>query len=73
MATLCDGVQAPRANGMLSPDILVVGDAKYYTMVRGERLHPAMFATITEHVWLLDKSEVATKFLVFGNQREIPV
>ncbi len=50
----------------------IVGDAKYYTLVRGTALPPAKFATIAEHVWLLEKTNATTKFLVFGNQIEVP-
>jgi hypothetical protein len=63
----------PKQFDMISPDNRIVGDAKYYTMVRGQHLPPAKFATIAEHVWLLEKTEAQTTFLVFGNQREVPV
>ena len=32
----------------------------------------ADFATIAEHVWLLEKTGAPTTFLVFGNDREVP-
>lgn len=57
---------------MTSPDGTVVGDAKYYTMVGGERLPPAKFSVIAEHVWLLEKTDAKRKFLVFGNDRRVP-
>ena len=57
---------------MLSPDSQVVGDAKYYTMVRGKGNPAAKHSTISEHVWLLEKTRARIKFLVFGNQREVP-
>lgn len=63
----------PKEFDMVSPDHQIVGDAKYYTMVRGKRLPPAKFATIAEHVWLLEKTEAPSTFLVFGNQKEVPV
>lgn len=56
---------------MTSPDGTVVGDAKYYTMVGGERLPPAKFSVIAEHVWLLEKTDAKRKFLVFGNDRRV--
>jgi hypothetical protein len=62
----------PKAFDMVSQDGRVVGDAKYYTLVGGERLPPAKFATIAEHVWLLEKTGAPTQFLVFGNQRAVP-
>lgn len=57
---------------MVSPDGKIIGDAKYYTLVRGKALPPAKFATIAEHVWLLEKTQADIKFLVFGNQIEVP-
>ncbi len=51
----------------------IVGDAKYYTRVRGTRWPPAKAATITEHVWLLEKTGAPETFLVFGNDRQVPV
>lgn len=57
----------------VSADQQIVSDAKYYTLVGGERLPPAKFATIAEHVWLLEKTNAPTQFLVFGNDREVPL
>jgi hypothetical protein len=57
----------------VSADAQIVGDAKYYTLAGGERLPPAKFATIAEHVWLLEKTNAPTQFLVFGNDREVPL
>ena len=51
----------------------IVGDAKYYTRVRGLKLPPAKFATIAEHVWLLEKTGALQTFLVFGHDREVPL
>lgn len=56
----------------ISEDGSVVGDAKFYTLVGGESLPPAKFSVIAEHVWLLEKTTAARKFLVFGNQPEVP-
>jgi hypothetical protein len=57
----------------VSADAQIVGDAKYSTLVGGERLPPAKFATIVEHVWLLEKTNAPTQFLVFGHDREAPL
>ena len=62
----------PKEFDMVSPDAGVVGDAKYLTLVRGQGLPSAKFSVIAEHVWLLEKSAARVKFLVFGNQREVP-
>lgn len=58
---------------MVSPDGKYVGDAKCLTLVDGKRYPPAKMMEITGHVWLLEKVPEAThRFLVFGNQREVP-
>ena len=56
----------------VSDDYNVVGDAKFFTMVRGERLPPAKFSVIAEHVWLLEKLQARERFLVFGNDARVP-
>ncbi|WP_342304938.1 hypothetical protein [Methanolobus sp. ZRKC5] len=62
----------PKIFDMLSDDNEIVGDAKFYTMVRGISLPPAKFATIAEHVWLLEKTGAKHKFLIFGNDKRVP-
>lgn len=62
----------PKLFDMISDDHEIVGDAKFYTMVRGTSLPPAKFATIAEHVWLLEKTGAKHKFLIFGNDRRVP-
>jgi hypothetical protein len=57
---------------MVSADGDIVGDAKYFTLVLGQRLPPAKFSVIAEHVWLLEKTGAPTTFLVFGNDRQVP-
>ena len=57
----------------VSPDRRIVGDAKFYSLVRGIARPPAKFATIAEHVWLLEKTGAPTTFLVFGNDRQVPL
>jgi hypothetical protein len=63
----------PKLFDFVSPDGSIVGDAKYFTLVGGHRLPPAKFSIIAEHVWLLEKTGANHKFLVFGNDREVPV
>lgn len=58
---------------LVSLDRQVVGDAKYYTRVRGIALPPGKFSVIAEYVWLLEKTRAPTTFLVFGNDRQVPV
>lgn len=62
----------PKKFDLVSPDGEIVGDAKYFTSVRGQRLPLAKFSVIAEHVWLLEKTGAATTFLVFGNDRRVP-
>lgn len=62
----------PKRFDLVSADESIVGDAKYFTLVRGERLPPAKFSVIAEHVWLLEKTGAREKFLVFGNDPEVP-
>ena len=62
----------PKRFDHVSDDETIVGDAKYYTMVQGKFLPPAKFSTIAEHVWLLEKTGSQRKFLVFGNDRNVP-
>ena len=62
----------PKLFDMVSLDGSIVGDAKYFAMVGGQRLPPAKFSIIAEHVWLLEKSQAQRKFLVFGNDIEVP-
>ena len=57
----------------VAPYARMVGDAVYYAPVRGTRWPPAKAATITEHVWLLEKTGAPETFLVFGNDRQVPV
>ena len=62
----------PKLFDLVSPDGSIVGDAKYYTLVGGQHLPPAKFSIIAEHVWLLEKTRAKYKFLVFGNDIEVP-
>ncbi len=61
----------PKRWDMLSDDWSIVGDAKYYKLVRGVDRPNAKFSTIAEHVWLLEKTNAQVKFLVLGNQLKV--
>ena len=63
----------PKEFDMVSPDGDIVGDAKYFTLVQGQRLPPAKFSVIAEHVWLLEKTGAPATLLVFGNDRQVPM
>lgn len=62
----------PKTFDLVSPDRTVVGDAKFYTMVRGAQLPAAKFATIAEYVWLLEKTTARHRIMVFGQDRRVP-
>ena len=62
----------PKLFDLVSPDGDTIGDAKYYTLVNGQHLPPAKFSIIAEHVWLLEKTQARHKFMVFGNDIEVP-
>ncbi len=64
--------EVPKLFDMISEDKNIVGDAKYLAMVHGESVPPAKFSNIAEHVWLLEKIDAISKFLVFGNDRRVP-
>jgi hypothetical protein len=57
----------------VSPDRLTVGEALYYPSADGLELPPAKFSIVAEHVWLMEKTGAPTRFLVFGNDREVPM
>ena len=65
--------QWPKRFDLVSADGRIVGDAKLYSMVKGKRLPPAKFATISEHIWFLKKIEADKKFLIFGNDQRVPI
>ena len=62
----------PKRFDLVSADGQIVGDAKFYTLVRGEGLPSAKHSVIAEYVWLLGKTAAARRFLVFGNDRAVP-
>lgn len=57
---------------LVSSDRQVIGDAKYYSLVRGVGRPAAKLATIAEYVWLLEKTGAPHTFLVFGHDRRVP-
>jgi len=63
----------PKTFDLVSSDENIVGDAKYFTMVRGEAIPPAKFSVISEYIWLLKKVPAKQKFLIFGNDRRVPI
>lgn len=62
----------PKKFDLVSDDLSIIGDVKYYTLVNGTALPPAKLATIAEYVWLLEKTQASVKFLVFGNEIRVP-
>ena len=57
----------------VSPDYQVVGDVMYFPRVGGLGLPSAKLSIVGEHLWLLEKTRAPTRFLVFGNDRELPL
>ena len=51
----------PKRFDLVSADGSIVGDAKYYTLVGGERVPPAKFSVIAEYVWMLEKTQSVQK------------
>lgn len=62
----------PKKFDMVSMDEKIVGDAEYLTLVNKERVPPAKIMEISGHVWLLEKVKAERRFLVFGNQKQVP-
>jgi hypothetical protein len=62
----------PKIFDLVSSDHRIIGDAKYFTLVGGTALPPAKFSIIAEHVWLLERTSADVRFLIFGNDREVP-
>jgi hypothetical protein len=65
------GAGLPKRFDLVSEDRSIVGDAKYLTLVHGQREPPAKLMEITGHVWLLEKTRASRRFIVFGNQVEV--
>lgn len=59
----------PKKFDMVSSNRQTVGDAKYVTYGNQPS---GKFATIAEYVWLLEKTNANTLFLVFGNEQLLP-
>jgi len=62
----------PKRFDLVSPDYKIVGDVKYFSMVRGERIPSAKFSNISEHVLFLERIDAERRFLVFGNDIRVP-
>lgn len=54
----------------VSEDGNFIGDAKYYKSLKTPS---AKLSTIAEYVWLLEKTNAGKKFLIFGNDIDIPM
>ncbi len=54
---------------LVSGDGQIVGDAKYYKNIP---VPAAKWSTIAEYVWLLQHVNASRRFLVFGQDRQIP-
>jgi len=72
--TLQPGIVAgvPHCFALMSPAGDIVGDSLYYPQAQQYHWPPAKFAVISERVWLLTQTAARVRFLVFGNDRDIP-
>ena len=55
----------------VSIDGKYIGDAKYYKNTP-TGVPSAKLSTISEYVWLLQKTDFEHKFLIFGNDKKVP-
>jgi hypothetical protein len=62
----------PKKWDLVSEDHTIIGDAKWLSLVNGVSPPPAKLMEITSHVWLLEQTKAQIRFLVFGNQQEVP-
>jgi hypothetical protein len=62
----------PKTFDLVSDDAEIIGDAKFYTLVRGVGAPSAKKSVIAEYVWLLEKTSAKRKFLAFGNDIRVP-
>ena len=63
---------SPKKWDLVSADEMIIGDAKYLSLVNRVKPPPAKLMEIAGHVWMLEETSARIKFLVFGNQREVP-
>lgn len=56
----------------VSEDEKHIGDAKYYKNTP-TGVPSAKLSTISEYVWLLQNTNFEHKFLIFGNERKVPI
>ncbi|MHA1150721.1 MAG: DUF7662 domain-containing protein [Promethearchaeota archaeon] len=65
--------KVPKKFDYVSQDGQIVGDAKFYAMVKDRNIAPAKMSGIAEYVWFLEKLPLKKeKFLVFGNDIHVP-
>ena len=55
---------------LVSSDGNHIGDVKYYKNIKTPA---AKWSVIAEYVWLLEKTKAKHKFIVFGQDREVPI
>lgn len=58
---------------LVSSDGNHIGDAKYYKMLDSGKSPSAKLSTISEYVWLLEKTNAKHKFIVFGRDMRVPL
>ncbi len=63
----------PKLFDLVSADGRIVGNAVYYPLNGYKRFAVPQSSIISEHVWLLEKTQAPHRFLVFANDRVAPV
>lgn len=58
---------------VVSSDGKHIGDAKYYKMLPNGKVPNGKLSTISEYVWLLEKTRAKHKVIVFGRDMEVPI
>lgn len=58
---------------LVSEDNSIVGDAKFYKFTEGGNAPSAKISTIAEMVWNLEHVKAKRKFIVFGNDKNVPL
>lgn len=55
---------------LVSADGKYIGDVKFYKNIKTPA---AKWSTIAEYVWLLEKTKAEHKFIVFGQDKDVPI
>lgn len=62
----------PKSFNLVSADQTIVGHAEQFTLARDREFPQARFSTIAEIIWLLEKVNALHRFMVFGEEQDVP-